>query len=150
MDKNTIYGMLMMGLVIFGFMYLNKSDQEKTQQQLQEQDEQQQIREAQEAEKSLAIDSISAAELAGIPAIMRQAGTTATSAENPEAELPITYSNKNVSLSYDGEKVSGTVNAADTTLTFEAVANSQFGDDLSLDNRRTAIANLRAALSEAD
>lgn len=29
MDKNTIYGMLMMGLVIFGFMYLNKGDQEK-------------------------------------------------------------------------------------------------------------------------
>ena len=32
MDKNTIYGMLMMGLVIFGFMWLNKSDQEALQQ----------------------------------------------------------------------------------------------------------------------
>ena len=37
MDKNTIYGMLMMGLVIFGFMYLNKGDQEKIQQKLQAQ-----------------------------------------------------------------------------------------------------------------
>ena len=73
MDKNTIYGMLMMGLVIFGFMYLNKGDQEKIQQQLQEQAEQQQGREAREAEQSLIVDSISPAELAGIPAIIRLA-----------------------------------------------------------------------------
>ena len=146
MDKNTIYGMLMMGLVIFGFMYLNKGDQEKIQQQLQEQAEQQQAREAREAEQSLIVDSISPAELAGIPAIMRQVGTTASEG----AEYPITYSNKNVALSYDGATVTGTVRGADTTLTFEAVAASQFGDDLSLENRRTAIGNLRSALSDAD
>ena len=75
MDKNTIYGMLMMGLVIFGFMWLNKSDQEALQQQLQEQTEQQQVREAAEAARSLIVDSISPAELAGVPAILRKAGT---------------------------------------------------------------------------
>ncbi|MDE6527901.1 MAG: YidC/Oxa1 family insertase periplasmic-domain containing protein, partial [Muribaculaceae bacterium] len=129
----------------------NKSDQEKIQQKLQEQAEQQQAREAMEAEKSLVIDSISPAELAGIPAIMRQAGTSAAQTDgNANNEFPITYSNKNVALSYDGETVTGTVAAADTTLTFEAVAKSQFGDDLSPENRRTAIANLRSALSEAD
>ena len=39
MDKNTLYGLLMMGLVIFGFMYINNKDQQKAQQQLQEQAE---------------------------------------------------------------------------------------------------------------
>ena len=34
MDKNTLLGMLLMGLVIFGFMWLNQSDQEKLQQEL--------------------------------------------------------------------------------------------------------------------
>ncbi len=148
MDKNTIYGMLMMGLVIFGFMYLNKGDQEKLQKELQEQAERQQEQQAQEAARSLVVDSISPAELAGIPAIMRQAGTTAS--DDSTSTQVVTYDNGNVNLAYDGQQVTGTVKAADTTLTFNAVAASQFGDDLSIENRRTAIANLRAALSEAE
>ncbi len=148
MDKNTIYGMLMMGLVIFGFMYLNKGDQEKLQKELQEQAERQQEQQAQEAARSLVVDSISPAELAGIPAIIRQAGTT-TSDDSTSTQV-VTYDNGNVNLAYDGQQVTGTVKAADTTLTFNAVAASQFGDDLSIENRRTAIANLRAALSEAE
>ena len=148
MDKNTIYGMLMMGLVIFGFMYLNKGDQEKLQKELQEQAERQQEQQAQEAARSLVVDSISPAELAGIPAIIRQAGTTAS--DDSTSTQVVTYDNGNVNLAYDGQQVTGTVKAADTTLTFNAVAASQFGDDLSIENRRTAIANLRAALSEAE
>lgn len=148
MDKNTIYGMLMMGLVIFGFMYLNKGDQEKLQKELQEQAERQQEQQAQEAARALVVDSISPAELAGIPAIMRQAGTTA--ADDSTSSQAVTYDNGSVSLAYDGQQVTGTVKAADTTLTFNAVATSQFGDDLSIENRRAAIANLRSALSEAE
>ncbi len=148
MDKNTIYGMLMMGLVIFGFMYLNKGDQEKLQKELREQAERQQEQQAQEAARSLVVDSISPAELAGIPAIIRQAGTTAS--DDSTSTQVVTYDNGNVNLAYDGQQVTGTVKAADTTLTFNAVAASQFGDDLSIENRRTAIANLRAALSEAE
>ena len=145
MDKNTIYGMLMMGLVIFGFMWLNKSDQEALQQQLQEQTEQQQVREAAEAARSLIVDSISPAELAGVPAILRKAGTPL--ADNPSA---VRFSNATVDLTYDGENVTGTVNAGDTTLSYEAVAHSKFGDDLTIDTRKTAVANLRQALSDAD
>ena len=143
MDKNTIYGMLMMGLVIFGFMYLNKSDQEKLQQQLQEQAEQQQIKEATEAARSLIVDSISSAELAGVPAILRRAGV-------PEGENGVRYTTATVDLTYDGERVDGTVNAGDTTLSYDAVAYARFGDDLSIEARKTAVNNLRQALSDAD
>ena len=66
MDKNTLYGLLMMGLVIFGFMYINNKDQQKAQQQLQEQAEKQQQQEAIAARKSLTVDSIRPEELAGI------------------------------------------------------------------------------------
>lgn len=31
MDKNTLLGLLLMGLVIFGFMWLNQPDQQKLQ-----------------------------------------------------------------------------------------------------------------------
>ncbi len=147
MDKNTIYGMLMMGLVIFGFMYLNRNDQEKMQQQLQEQAEQQQEKEAAEAARSLIVDSISPAEIAGIPAIMRRVSAEADTAA---AGAPLTYRTKKVNLTYDGTAVSGTVQGADTTLTFDAVANSRFGDDLSIENRKAAVANLRSALAEAE
>lgn len=145
MDKNTIYGLLMMGLVIFGFMYLNKNDQEKLQQQLQEQAEQQQVKEAAEAARSLIVDSISQAELAGVPAILRKAGTPDAGNGNVYR-----YTTQTVDLTYDGENVTGTVNAADTTLSYEAVAHSQFGDDLSIDTRKTAVDNLRQALTDAD
>jgi len=149
MDKNTIYGMLMMGLVIFGFMYLNKSDMEKRQKELQEQAIEQQQKEAQDAALALRVDSITSAELAAAPAILRLAGA-ATPTDSTSASNRITYRTKNVDLAYDGEKITGTVRAADTTLTFDAVAHSQFGDDLSLDNRRAAINNLRTALTDAD
>ena len=145
MDKNTLYGMLMMGLVIFGFMYLNKSDQEKLQQEMQQQTEQQQAKEAAEAARSLIVDSISPAEVAGIPAILRKAGTPGA-----EGSATVRYTTPTVDLTYDGENVGGTVNAGDTTLTYAAVVHSQFGDDLSIDKRKTAVANLRKALTDAE
>ena len=149
MDKNTIYGMLMMGLVIFGFMYLNKSDQEKLQQQLQEQTELQQQKEALEAEKALIVDSILPSETAAAPAILRLAGVSQDNDPESGAET-FTYRTKNVDLAYDGTKISGTVKAVDTVLSFDAVANSRFGDDLTLENRKAAVANLRGALTDAD
>jgi len=148
MDKNTIYGMLMMGLVIFGFMYLNKGDQEKLQQQLQEQAEQQQEKEAREAALALVVDSIRPSETDAVPAILRLVGSEQEN--DSTAGNTVSYRTKTVDLVYDGAKVTGTVQGADTVLTYEAVVNSQFGDDLSIDNRKAAISNLRAALAEAD
>lgn len=147
MDKNTIYGLLMMGAVIFGFMYLNKGDQEKLQQQMQEQAQQQQEKEAIEAARALIVDSILPTETASIPAIMRMVGTTEATDNNGEK---FSYTTKTVDLTMEGQQITGTVQAADTTLTYEAVVNSQFGDDLSIENRKAAIANLRGALADAD
>jgi YidC/Oxa1 family membrane protein insertase len=146
MDKNTLYGLLLMGLVIFGFSYLNQGKQEKLQQQLQEQAEQQQAEAEAEAARALVIDSITPAEAAAAPAIMQLVGSASTDS----LSNVVNYNSNKVALTYNGTTVSGTVNAIDTTLTYEAVVNSNFGNDLSLDNRKAAIENLRNALAEAN
>ena len=61
MDKNTLLGLLLMGLVIFGFMWLNQPDQQKLQETEQAAAIDRQQKEAAEAERT-------AAQRAGVPA----------------------------------------------------------------------------------
>lgn len=148
MDKNTLYGLLMMGLVIFGFMYINNKDAQKQQQQLQEQVVKQQEQEAIAAKKSLTVDSIRPEELAGIASVLRQAGTPVEGVDS--AAGAVRYRTKNVDLTVSGEQISGTVKANDTVLSYADVVGSRFGGDITLQNRIAAIENLRTALSDAD
>lgn len=148
MDKNTLYGLLMMGLVIFGFMYINNKDAQKQQQQLQEQAERMQEQEAAAAKRSLTVDSIRPEELAGIAAVLRQAGTPVQQGDS--ATGAVRYRTKNVDLTVRGEVISGTVRANDTVVPYEDLVESRFGNSLSLQNRISALENLRTALSDAD
>lgn len=131
-----------MGAVIFGFTYLNQQNDQQLQQQEQQQAIEQQKKEVAQAEAAFRIDSINSAEAAAMAAMIQEAGT-------PDASGVITYNTPKVHLSYDGQSVSGTVEAADTTLSYAAVANSQFGDNLSPANRKAAVDNLRGALTDA-
>lgn len=149
MDKNTLYGLLMMGLVIFGFMYINNRDQQKMQQQLQEQAEKQQQQEAVAARKSLTVDSIRPEELAGIAAVLRQAGTPVAGSDTTSAAT-MRYRTKTVDLTVTGDQVSGTVQANDTVVPYADLVASRFGTGLSLQDRISAVENLRAALADAD
>ena len=54
MDKNTLLGLLLMGLVIFGFMWLNQPDQQKLQETEQAAAIDRQQKEAAEAERTAA------------------------------------------------------------------------------------------------
>ena len=147
MDKNTLYGLLLMGLVIFGFMYINNKDMQSQQQQLQEQAEQQQMAEAEAARRTLTVDSIRSEELAGIAGVLHKAGTPETSGADSTAV--VRYRTKDVNLLVRGAEVSGTVQAADTVLPYADVVASRFGDDLTLQNRIAALENLRRAFADA-
>lgn len=147
MDKNTLYGLLLMGLVIFGFMYINNKDMQSQQQQLQEQAEQQQMAEAEAARRTLTVDSIRPEELAGIAGVLHKAGTPETSGADSTAV--VRYRTKDVNLLVRGAEVSGTVQAADTVLPYADVVASRFGDDLTLQNRIAALENLRRAFADA-
>lgn len=131
-----------MGLVIFGFMWLNRGDQAKLQQEQQEQAVKEQERAHAEAERALRIDTLTPAEVAAVPAIMRAVG--------PDSTGLMHIRTPKVALSYDGQTVTGHVTALDTALTYEALAASQFGDDLTPDNRRAALKNFRDAVGQAD
>lgn len=145
MDKNTLTGLVLMGLLIFGFMWMNNGKQRQLQQEQMEQAEAQKAADN-AAAKKLTVDSISAAEAAAFPAVIREIGTTAAS---DSASAVSTYRTANVNLSYNGAVVSGTVKAADTVLSYDAIVNNRFGADIPLAVRNEAVANLRGALDEA-
>lgn len=77
MDKNTLLGLLLMGAVILGFMWLNQPSEEQLAQQRELAE--QQAREAKELAKDpnvLTVDSISPAEITVITNTVRQFGVT--------------------------------------------------------------------------
>ncbi|MDE6684657.1 MAG: hypothetical protein K2J94_05690, partial [Duncaniella sp.] len=79
MDKNTLTGLLLMGLVIFGFMWLNKPSAEELERQRQEK-ARMEAEAAQKAEDTalLTLDSIRPAEVATIAATVRELGQNDT------------------------------------------------------------------------
>ena len=76
MDKNTLWGLLLMGAVIFGFMYLSRPNE----QQQRELAEQQAKAEAERtpASPDLKLDSLTPAEVSGIAATIRELGVRDT------------------------------------------------------------------------
>ncbi|MCM1076941.1 MAG: membrane protein insertase YidC [Bacteroides sp.] len=79
MDKNSIIGLLLMGLIVFGFTYINRPSAEELERQRIEREQM----EAQEAAKAadtgaLKFDSITSAEIATIKSTVRELGTTDT------------------------------------------------------------------------
>jgi YidC/Oxa1 family membrane protein insertase len=116
MDKNTLIGMLLMGAVIFGFMWLNQPS------------------EAELAERQRQIDSIAAVQknndrhalIAGnVDTLSSDDITLLTSVlKNLPAEHA-TINNEGVVLSLKDGKIDGTVTVADTTVTWDEVTASE-------------------------
>ena len=80
MDKNTLTGLLLMGLVIFGFMWLNKPSAEELERQRQERARMEAEATQKAADLSdLTLDSITPAETASIAATIRELGQSDTS-----------------------------------------------------------------------
>lgn len=105
MDKNSIIGLLLMGLIIFGFTYINRPSPEELERQRIEREQMQ----AQEAEKAadpgaLKFDSITAAETAAIKSTVRELGVT----DSVSGISTLKVDKVNLRLSVDGE-LSGTV-----------------------------------------
>ena len=107
MDKNSLSGLLLMGLVIFGFMYLNRPSAEELERQRLEREQM----EAQEQQKAaepglLTLDSITPAEINSITATVRQLGQTDTLT----GTTTLSVDKVNLSLNADNS-IGGTVEA---------------------------------------
>lgn len=131
MDKNTLTGLMLMGLVIFGFMWLNKPSAEELERQRMEQ----QRIEAEAAAKAadnadLTFDSITPAEVATVAATVRELGTTDTLTSTSRLRI----NHLDLTVNAAGE-VNGTVEADG-----QAVAVAPL-----LANENTGVSNLLAA-----
>lgn len=99
MDKNTLLGLLLMGAVILGFMWLNQPSEEQLAQQRELAE--QQAREAQELAKDpdvLTVDSVSPAEITVIANTVRQFGV----ADSVAGVTTLNVSDANITLDREG------------------------------------------------
>ena len=79
MDKNSLTGLLLMGLVIFGFMYLNRPSEEELERQRLEREKMEALEQQKSGEPGLlTLDSITPAEISSIAATVRELGTADT------------------------------------------------------------------------
>ncbi|MBO4944675.1 MAG: membrane protein insertase YidC [Muribaculaceae bacterium] len=144
MDKNTITGLLLMGAVILGFMWLNKPRQDE----LKRMQEEAEMQAKQETEKSdngaavLSIDSVSAAEIADIRSTVSRFGKTDTVSHLTTLAAP----RADITLDAQGE-LGGTVETANGPVGVAAILSSDFGT-MSKAQAAEAVANLRSALAE--
>ncbi len=107
MDRNSIIGLLLMGLIIFGFTYINRPSAEELERQRIER-EQMQAQEAAKATDSgaLKFDSITPAEIATIKSTVRELGVT----DSLTGVSTLRVDKVDLRLSADGD-LQGTVDA---------------------------------------
>lgn len=141
MDKNSIIGLLLMGLIIFGFTYINRPSPEELERQRIEREQM----EAKEAEKSadpgaLKFDSITSAEVVTIKSTVRELGVTDTVSGVSTLKLD----KVDLRLSADGE-LTGTVDADGRVVPVADIISN--GSALPVTVGVPATANLRKALA---
>ena len=112
MDKNTLIGLLLMGVVIFGFMWLNQPSEAELAERQRQMDS---IAAAQQAEQQRditagVVDTLSTDELAHLQGILENM---------PDGNAAI--NNEGVLLSLKDGKVNGTVTVGDTTVQWDEV-----------------------------
>ena len=133
MDKNTITGLLLMAVVMFGFMWLNQPSEEE----LAEQRKQQQAQQEQQAQAKQSIeatDTLSASEIRNLATVVASYGT-----QMPDGSK--TVNDENVALTWADGQVSGSIALADTTVSLDAVINRSLAP-LTYNQAMTAVRRL--------
>ena len=113
MDKYTLIAMLLMGLVVFGFMWLQQPSEAEMAEYQRQLDSIEAVQKAQQRTDVTAgnVDTISAAEVTHLKSVL---------ANMPEGNA--TINNEGVILSLKDGELNGTVTVADTTVTWAEVA----------------------------
>lgn len=122
MDKKTISGLLLMGLVIFGFMWLNKPSEEELARQRQEQQEKVQAEQAKAKADSQAIaslDTLTTTDVEGLKKTVADYGT------KTDVNGTTTYqlSNGKLDATLADNNVTGSIALGNTTVSIANVIN---------------------------
>lgn len=123
MDKNTLLGMLLMGGVILGFMWLNQPSAEEIERRRQEQIQAELLaaqQQAVEQQVALIADTLSPTEKALIAPTIKQYGTA-------DSMGGYVISNADVNLRLKDDVVSGTINIDDTIVNVSDVLSNKMG-----------------------
>ena len=112
MDKNTVIGMLLMGLVIFGFMWLQQPSEAELAERQRQIDSIAAVQKAEQARDIAAgaVDTLSSSELAQLQSVL----------ENMPQDNAV-INNEGVMISLKDGKIAGTVTVADTTVQWDEV-----------------------------
>jgi len=145
MDKNTLWGLVMMAAVIFGFMWLNQPSAEEMEARRAEEAARRQaeLLEQQGKDPSANVaDTLSAMEYASVAQTVRAIG-------NADSVGNCSFSAGGVDINVDASgKVSGTILASDTVVDIECLAGNN-AEKLNLVRRTDAIARFRDVLGKA-
>lgn len=145
MDKNTLLGLLLMGAVVFGFMWLNKPSEAdleaRRQAQIEAAAQQQQAETV--AQENSAVDTVTTAEAALLATTIEQFGTADTINGTPCTRLET----KKVNLTLSGTTLNGTVAAGDTAINVnDVIANRMIAFSPAVANE--AVANIKSTLRD--
>ena len=144
MDKNTIWGILLMGAVIFGFMWLNQPSAEQRAQM--EKERQEQLMAEQEKSASttvLTVDSVNAAEIAGIRSTVTALGTL----DSVSGVRTLASAGAEVTLSPEGT-LAGTVKSAGKNVPVADIISADY-KGLTPAEAQAALAAFRKAMADA-
>ena len=108
MDKNNLLGFLLMGAVIFGFMYINQPSEDEIAAAKKAQNETAQTTNS-TAENAIVVDSLSSDQINKLTAMVKTAGET-------QKDGSYTLATNGMNLRFDSSKVSGTINVNNTTV----------------------------------
>ena len=143
MDKNTIVGILLMGAIIFGFMYLNKPIEEQLEAQRQEQqqklDDEKRRQEAEQKE-ALTIPEITQADLAALRSGMMMYGKA-------DANGLRTFKTESYNLQISNDSViTGTIMTPAGEIDVRNVIRGEYPDSVEQINRAAAGRQLKDAI----
>ena len=119
MDKNTLIGMLLMGVVIFGFMWLQQPSEAELAERQRQMDSIAAIQKTEQQRDIAAglVDTLSVDEIAHIQSVLQNM---------PEGNAAI--NNEGVILSLKDGKIDGTVTVGDTTVQWDEVLAHESGN----------------------
>ncbi|MCH5318904.1 MAG: membrane protein insertase YidC [Paramuribaculum sp.] len=140
MDKNTIWGMLLMGAVIFGFMWLNKPSEEEIARQRELAQAEAQADSARTQPELLTVDTITASEKAAIANTIRALGEP----DSATGGFTLTAKDATLALSENGQ-ITGSVMTTRGSVDMADILSSNF-NGINLQTAKAAVSNLRESL----
>ena len=140
MDKNNLLGLLLMGAVIFGFMYLNQPSDEEIAAAKKAQIEPTQISEESNNDNNV-VDTLTTNHINKLTAMIKSTGVA--------EDGVYTLSMPNIDLRYDSQKITGSINVNNSAVDVEKII-SKNTDEIPSSLAKEAVNSLIATIDRYD